>query len=173
MTTHQLGDRRHQAVALATTQGTLALDLTPDLEPLPLPPSVHGTVSRGADVVPIDVILRRHLETWSRRYAQAVVEIVGGDRPVSQLVRWTSPDVFVELTRRAQVVSRAGVHQAGHGRGRRPVVRAVVQSARTSFTSAGVAEVAVHVRYGERSRAIAARFEQAQNRWICTALEFA
>jgi rhodanese-related sulfurtransferase len=34
-----------------------------------------------------------------------------------------------------------------------------------------VAEVSVHVRYGQRSRAIAARLELAGGRWQCTALQ--
>jgi hypothetical protein len=162
--------RLRQPVAVGSTQGTLALDLTPRLDPPSVPDS--ASVLHG-DVVPIDVLVRRELESWSRRYAQAVVEIVNGDRPVSQLVRWTSPRVHEELNRRAQIVARAGVHQAGLGRGRRLVVRPAVQNVRTCFISPGVAEVSVHVRYGERSRAIAARFERTQDRWICTALEFA
>jgi hypothetical protein len=35
-----------------------------------------------------------------------------------------------------------------------------------------VVEAGVHVRYGERSRALAARFERIEQRWICTALDF-
>ena len=162
--------RLRQRVPVGSTQGTLALDLGPRLDPPTMPASASGL---GADVVPIDVLVRRQLESWSHRYAQAAVEIVNGDRPASQLVRWTSPRVHEELSRRAQVVAQAGVHQAGLGRGRRPVVRPAVQKVRICFISPGVAEVAVRVRYGERSRALAARFEHTNNRWLCTALEFA
>ncbi|CUR60977.1 conserved hypothetical protein [metagenome] len=163
---------------LQTTQGTLALDLTPRLEPPRLaPPSAtadgSGAPAPGGDVVGIDIVARRQLEGWARRYAQAVVEIVNGDRPASQLVRWTSPRVHEELARRAQIVARAGVHQAGQGRGRRPVVRPAVVNVRSCFISPAVAEVSVHVRYGQRSRAVAARFEHRDQKWICTALEFA
>jgi len=157
-------------VPIGTTQGTLALDLAPLLDP---PSDTGGGAALHGDVVSIDVLVRRQLEAWSRRYAQAVVEIVNGDRPASQLVRWTAPRVHEELTRRAQIVARAGVHQAGLGRGRRPVVRPAVQNVRTCFISPAVAEVSVHVRYGARSRALAARFEHLNQRWVCTALEFA
>ena len=34
------------------------------------------------------------------------------------------------------------------------------------------AEISVHVRHGERSRAIAARIEHVGGRWCCTALQF-
>ncbi len=160
----------HRPIPVSSTQGTLALELTPRLDP-PCS-SADGEALRG-DVVSIDVLVRGQLESWSRRYAQAVVEIVNGDRPASQLVRWTTPRVHEELTRRAQIVARAGVHQAGLGRGRRPVVRPAVHNVRTCFISPAIAEVSIHVRYGERSRALAARFEHRDQKWICTALEFA
>lgn len=169
MTAAPLMSPLHQPVPVAATQGTLALDLAPLLDP----PRLRGTTSIGADVVSIDTILRRQLEGWSLRYAQAVVEVVAGDRPIAQVARWTSVEVYADLARRAQLVARAGLHQPGLGRGWRPAVRPFVRSARTSFVSPGVAEVAIHLRYGERSRALAARFEHRQTRWVCTALEFA
>jgi hypothetical protein len=43
----------------------------------------------------------------------------------------------------------------------------------TSFVSPVVVEAMARIRYGTRSRALAARFERRQDRWICTALEFA
>lgn len=166
-------------VPVAEVQGTLALDLAPRLDPPCVdPPCVDPpwvdppTGGHAADVVPIDVRERAELEEWSLRYAQAVVEIVSGDRPVAQLVRWHTRAIHLELARRAGIVARAGVHQAGHGRGRRPVVRPHVVSARTCFVAPGIAEVSIRVRHGERSRAIAARFEHQGGRWLATALEF-
>jgi len=64
-------------VPIATVQGTLALDLQPHLEP---PPPRGAPL--GRDEAEVDL--------WARRFAQAAVEIVGGDRPVSQLLRWTT-----------------------------------------------------------------------------------
>ena len=37
---------------------------------------------------------------WSGRFAQAVVEVLAGDRPVAQLVRWTTTDVYDEVASR-------------------------------------------------------------------------
>jgi hypothetical protein len=45
--------------------------------------------------------------------------------------------------------------------------------AHTSFVSETCAEVSLHVRYGRRSRAVAARFEVIRDRWQVSALEFA
>lgn len=154
---------------IASVQGTLALDLQPRREPPRVRPARPGA---GADVLPIETGLRKQLETWSCRFAQAAVEIVGGDRPASQLVRWTAPDVYDDLNRRAQLVARAGGHTPGHARVQ--PVRPKVVGVRTCFVAAGVVEAGLHIRYGQRSRALAARFErQPDDRWLCTALEFA
>lgn len=150
-------------------QGTLALDVAPELGP-PYAPDVPPLP--GADVVPVPVAVRRGLHRWAMQFAQACVEVVGGDRPVSQLVRWTSPSIHQELAYRAGVVARAGVHDAGRGRGRRPVVRPQVENVRTCFVADDVVEICIRVRYGQRNRAIAGRLEVRGGRWQCTALEF-
>lgn len=146
-------------IPVATTQGTLALDLQPHLEP----PPPRG-VPLGGEAA--------EMEVWVRRFVQAAVEIVGGDRPVSQLLRWTTPTVYQDLQRRAQLVARAaGHHQPGVARVQ--PVRPQVRSVHTRFVTPTAAETSVHVRYGERSRAVAARFELRRGRWLCTALDFA
>ncbi|WP_051068662.1 Rv3235 family protein [Nocardioides sp. Iso805N] len=184
---------------IAEVQGTLALDLQPrQAPPSGLPRTTWMTYGAGdpadgsrntagmspratqnggddeADVVPIDRAERheRHeLDGWVSRFAQAAVEIVGGDRPVTQLLRWTSAGVYAELERRALLVARAGHHQPGQGRVQ--PVRPKVVSARSSFITPGVVEASIHIRYGARSRALAARFEARHTRWVCTALEWA
>jgi hypothetical protein len=151
---------------IAATQGTLALDLQPRLEPPRPTPPPAGDLRR-----------RRSVDRWAHRFAQAAVEIVGGDRPVTQLLRHTSAEVYDDLERRAVLVARAGQHQPGLARV--APVRPRVLSVHSSFTEGGAVESSVHVRYGERSRAVAARFERRRDRhtpearWVCTALEFA
>ncbi len=145
-------------VPVAITQGTLALDLQPRLEP----PTATLPIGRQ----------RRHsIEEWVRRFAQAAVEIVGGDRPPSQLLRWTSRAVYADLERRALLVARAGSHLPGAARVQPVTPR--VRSIHTSFLGPEIVEASVHASYGARSRAVAARFELRTNRWVCTALEFA
>lgn len=145
------------AVPMAVTQGTLALDLQPRLE-APCPEA--GDLRR-----------RREVDDWAHRFVQAAVEIVGGDRPTTQLVRHTSREVYADLERRAQLVARAGGHVPGVARIQ--PVRPRVVSVRSCFVTAAVVEASAHVRYGERSRAVAARFERVTGRWVCTALDFA
>jgi hypothetical protein len=152
MTIHQL------RVPVASVQGTLALDLSPRHAPPELPEDIEPR-QRG------------RLELWVHRYVQAAVEIVGGDRPASQLLRWTSGPVYADLHRRALLVARAGGHQPGVRRVQ--PVRPHVESVHTSFVSPTVAEASARIRYGSRSRALALRFEKRRDRWVCSAMEFA
>ena len=155
-------------VGLASVQGTLALDLTPHQEP---PDTSHLGTTGGGDVVDIGRAARREFERFSGRIIQAVVEIVGGDRPLGQVLRWTTPEVYQDLGRRAQLVAQAVDRRPGQGgiQGTRPQVVGV----HACFVTDDVAEVSAHVRYGRRSRAVAARFERRRDRWVCSALEFA
>lgn len=156
------------AVPLSSVQGTLALDIAPQHTPPAWEVADHAPPLATDGVA---AATRRDLETWAGRYAQAAVEIVGGDRPASQLVRWSAGEVYADLQRRAVLVARAGGHQPGVARVQ--PVRPKVVSVHASFVGPEVAETCVRVRYGARSRAVAARFEQRRGRWFCTALEFA
>ncbi|HEX3221627.1 MAG TPA: Rv3235 family protein [Nocardioides sp.] len=156
---------------VASVQGTLALDVGPRLDvPEPaLGPST--TATPGLDVVRVDLVQRRRFEQHAARIGAAVVEIVGGDRPVSQVLRWTTPQVYQDLARRAHLVAAAvGRHP---GTGGIQSVRPQLVAMHTSFVSEACAEVSLHVRYGARSRAVAARFELIRDRWQISALEFA
>ncbi len=137
------------------------------------PPVVPATqVLRGADAVVVPPAVRKEVHRWALTFGQSSVEAVLGDRPVSQLLRWTSAEVYRDLAHRARVVSQAALRQAGgHGQ-RRPAVRPQVSQARLCFVGAGIAEIALTVQYGPRVRALAARVELLGGRWVCTALQF-
>jgi hypothetical protein len=153
--------RQPGPVPIAAVQGTLALDLrgcagmptTPHLRPRL---NVVDGNGRAADEV----------QAWAARFAQAVVEVLGGDRPLPQLVRWTSKRVYLDLGRRVRILARnAPVQQ------RLRTVRPQVRSVHVFQPTPDTAEVSVHVRHGQRSRALAARLELAGGRWQCTALQ--
>lgn len=102
---------------------------------------------------------------------QAVVEVLAGTRPATQLVRWLSADVYTALQRRAALAARLRRHR-GHGGGappqaRRPVVRGV----RVCAPADGVAEASAVVLDRGRVRAVAVRLEGLDGRWRATALE--
>ena len=153
-------------VPVADVQGTLALDLWRQADDLPEVPG-----HEPADVVPIEAAPRARFERFAATFTQAAVEAAGGDRPVTQLVRWTTRAVYRDLARRGQLVARAARQQAG--RGRVQALRPQVLGVHVSFIEPVVAEVSAHVRYGARSRAVALRFEWRAGRWQCTAAEFA
>ena len=110
---------------------------------------------------------RAELEAFAHRFASAVVEVIGGDRGPSQLLRWTTERVYADLQRRAALLART---TPGDRRVRR--LRSQVRSVHVFCPSPEAAEISVHVRHGERSRAIAARIEHLDGRWCCTALQF-
>ena len=159
---------------VATVQGTLALDLGPRLD-APEPTATAYTRwagdAPGLDVVNVDLVRRRRFEQHAARIGAALVEIVGGDRPVSQVLRWTTPEVYQDLARRAHLVATAAGRRPGSGGIQS--VRPQLGALHTSFVSEHCAEVSLHVRYGARSRAVAARFEVIRDRWQVSALEFA
>jgi hypothetical protein len=143
------------AAPVASTQGTLALEY----EDQPAPqrrPDLH--VVSG---------LRAELDTFAKRFCAAVVEVVGGDRGPQQLLRWTTAEVYADLVRRCEAL--AGT-TGNDQRLRR--LRAQVRSVHLFCPTARSAELSVHVRHGQRSRAIAARLEHLEGRWTCVALQF-
>ena len=151
------GDRREE-VPLATVQGTLALDLG-RLPTAPETPDLRVVPGDGSDE-------HRELQVWAARFAQATVEVLGGDRPLAQLLRWTNARVYAELDRRVKILGRTAPAPQ-----RRSTVRAQVASVHVFRPGPASAEVSVHVRHGHRSRAIAARLEQRDGRWRCVALQ--
>ena len=142
-------------VPVASVQGTLALQYDHQVRSVPSPDL--RLVAGG----------RAELEAFAHRFARAVVEVVGGDRGPSQLLRWTSPSVYDELQRRASALART---TPGDRRVRR--LRCQVRSVHLFCPSPEAAELSVHVRHGDRSRAIAARVQLVEGRWCCSALEF-
>jgi hypothetical protein len=159
-----LGTRSPEMAPLAVATGS-QVDGSLALDPAGLPcggtpqtPELTLVAGReGAD---------DEVQVWAARFAQAVVEVLGGDRPLAQLVRWTSQRVYLELDRRLTILARTS--SAGR---RRHTARPQVRSVHVFRPTPESAEVSVHVRQGSRSRAIAARLELTRGRWQCTALQ--
>lgn len=150
---------------LASVQGALALDLSPRTAP----PRPRLRSTRSFDLVTVEKAARGQVDAFVGRYLQAVVEIAAGDRPVGQVLRHTVPDIYDDLAQRARTVSAAAGLAPGQGRGPNPA-RPVVVGVRTALIRSDAVEASAHVRYGRRSRAVAARFEIVRDRWQCVAL---
>ncbi len=150
---------------LTSVQGALALDLTPRTTP----PRPRLRSTRAYDLVAVELAARGQVDAFIGRYLQAVVEISAGDRPVAQVLRHTVPGVYDALGERARTVG--AVSRLGPGQVRAPQpARPVVVGVRTALIRSDAVEASAHVRYGRRSRAVAARFEVVRDRWQCVAL---
>jgi hypothetical protein len=150
-------------------QGTLALAFVlpsgvpaapvapPELRLVPRPSAQDDADEVDFGPQPTGTAALPPLRRWSAQFAQAVVEVLAGDRPVSQLVRWTTSGVFDDLAGRIDASPSES--------------RGVVKSLHVSEPADGVAEIAAAVRRGPRSTALALRLEGLDGRWQCTALE--
>jgi hypothetical protein len=175
------------------TQGSLALDLVDEPEEEHWFTSCHLSLVDEIDDDDDQFFAPQrtprmqlpHPKPWCARFVQALIEVLAGERPAVQLARWTTDGIFTEVNRRARVIAQARgpVPAIGHPRPRqrthgRTLSRAgsaagrlAVRSVHVSEPVDGVAEAAVHVQHGNRSRAIAVRIEGLDGRWRCTALE--
>ena len=104
--------------------------------------------------------------TAVRWFAQLLTEATDGRRPLDALGCWLDEWVLAEVSRRVRL-QRAR-------RPRTPTAApppSVVSSLRAQLTTPTTLEVAVHLRRGRRSSAMAFRLDRADRRWRCTALE--
>ncbi len=138
-------------------QGALALDLEPGAIPV--------TDAAPLVAVPDPSQPDRAMYARAARFSMAVVEAVAGDRPVQQLIRWVTPDVYDLVAARAAAVGRCTDAEA-RARTERPRLLSV----HVASPAERVAEVCSHLRHGGRSRALALRLEARGERWVCTAL---
>ncbi|RNL63067.1 hypothetical protein EFK50_15245 [Nocardioides marmoriginsengisoli] len=146
---------QHAAIPIAPAQGLLALDFNGATD-IPIRPNLKLVTSDEPE-----------LDAFATRFSQAVVEVIGGDRGVHQLMRWTTDTVYEDLQLRCNAL-----HRTTPQVNRRHRLRAHVRSVHLSRPHPEAAEISIHVRHGDRSRAIAARIELIERRWRCTDLEF-
>jgi hypothetical protein len=152
---------RHLTLVRSTPvfeQGALSLTypMPTGLDAVPTGADDGSFAASGSPAVPSP-------QPWAARYVQAVVEVLARQRPVSQLARWTSAEVYRDLTRLQRVAAQPREAPT------RPPRQAVV-SVRVCAVAPDAAEVAARITEGQRSRAIAARLDFRRGRWTCTAL---
>jgi hypothetical protein len=149
------------AAAVVAGEGAMILPLPlPDLDP-PLPPAakrLHLVPPLGREE-PVSLPPPR---AWAARLAQAIVEVLAGERPLSQLVRWTSENVYADLGRWATAQPDR--------RARRTIGQGRLQALRTCEPERGIVEAAAVIRFSNRHRLVALRLEVIRGRWVCTRL---
>lgn len=102
------------------------------------------------------------------RLGLALAEILAGLRAPVQVVRWTTPEVYAVLTRRATTVARRDAARRGRPNPR-PRIR--VLRVRVCCPADGVAEAAVVIEEGSRVRAMALRLSGVDGRWQVEVLQ--
>ena len=104
---------------------------------------------------------------WAGRITLALLEVMTGARPATQVLRWTTPEVYAVLARRHARVAR----RVAEGRAPRGRQRVVLHSVRICEPADGVVEAAVVVRHGPRVRAVAVRLVGQDGKWRVSALQ--
>ena len=143
-------------------QGTLALafHVGRGVPAVPVPPRPLAGTARAAPGAG-----RAEARRWAAMLVQGVVEALTGDRPLSQLSRWTTLEVYEQLQ-----------WQCGRTRGsaalRAERTKARVSSVHVFEPTASVAEVCATIRLTDRAQALALRMESHGEAWRCTAIAF-
>lgn len=101
---------------------------------------------------------------WAAHIAQGLVEVMHGVRPPSQVMRWTSPEVYAVVARRG---SRAGRRRTSTGAAHRTRVLRV----HLCEPADDIVEASVVLVDGGRVRALALRLAGRDHRWVVQALQ--
>jgi len=128
--------------------------------PLASLPALRPAAPPVALVPPADPTVPA-LRPGARALVQGLLEVLGGVRPVTQLRRRTSLDLYADLEELVQAQPRPD--------GTRPSTGAVL-SLHVQQAGPTVAEVCATVRRGPRAGAVALRLELVAGAWCCTAL---
>lgn len=109
---------------------------------------------------------------WAAQIARCSLEAIEGERPLTQLNPWITPQQYRILEKRR--LRNQGQHgsKLQQKLGRPPQVRPVrVLSARCRATLDGAQEATVVLHDGKRGRASSMRLENQGNRWLVTSLK--
>lgn len=169
--------RRNWPSAAPQSQGTLALTWVlpsglpamPEPPVLRLAPPLREDAETDFDPQPTPRALLPDPRRWGGQLVQAIVEVVAGDRPSTQLVRWTSPEVYTQIREATHRSWTDGARRAVAGDAR--TNRVLVRSVHLCEPLDGAAELCSTVHRAGRASAVALRLEGVDGRWLCTALQ--
>ncbi len=121
-----------------------------------LVPTTHGE-SYDPDFAPNPSPLSElpNLERWTLTYVVSAIEIMAGRRPVQQLARSTHRFTYNSLLRNIGSVSDL------------PKIKRIHRNQPIE----GVVELTAILSFKDRVRALIARFEGVDKKWLCTELE--
>ena len=159
----ELPPRAGRPSGLAAPIGPLR-DLTPYAPPLRLVPDLPLAVAEHDEEPGPSRTATAALppsRPVARALVQGLLEVLAGVRPVGQLQRGMTPELFTQL--------ELAVHSRTRTSGARPG-SGDVRSLHVQEREDGVAEVCATVRRGQRMAAVVLRLEGLGGRWTCTEL---
>jgi len=134
----------------------VAAQISPKLYLVPTRDFLEGEELDDEDgylACPTPTALLPDINTWVSSFILGIIEIWSGKRSPTQFSRWTHRRVYNTL-----IAAKANKEI--------PKIRKIHIQAPIE----GVAEVTVTLRFGERIKSLALRFEGVDQRWLCTEL---
>ena len=99
-------------------------------------------------------------KAWTKQLVTGIAEVLIGERPLFQLMRWVSFEVYLEIDK--------NIKQRNSKNGQR--VRPLIRSVHIDQTSENVVQAIAVIQKGKRGRGMGIRLEAEENRWRCTEL---
>jgi len=145
-----------QPPAVRSTQAVIAGSFRPSVGTAPSRTASPGTDDFAPRPTPPSQLPNPVAATAS--ICQAIVDVLAGTRPLSQLNLYTSDEVRERIRSATRTVQ-----------GTRGTMRPRVTSVRVTTPKTGIVEACAVIN-GPRARAVALRLEGLDGRWQCTAL---
>jgi hypothetical protein len=99
-------------------------------------------------------------KAWTKQLVTGIAEVLIGERPIFQLMRWVSFDVYLEIDK--------NIRQRNLKNNQR--VRPLIRSVHIDQTSENVVQAIAVIQKGKRGRGMGIRLEAEEDRWRCTEL---
>lgn len=122
---------------------------------IPTPDDLDGELDRKLNIKPTIISDLPDGIVWAERFIILALEVMAGARPIAQLSRWCSRKVFtylIENIHPKKTIPKIGKLHIG-----RPIEECM--------------EVVLLLHSPARKRALMARFEALEGRWLCTCLQ--
>ena len=133
---------------------------------LPAPTTPAPTTPAPTTPAPPAPTTRSEARRFAHALVQRLLEAQAGVRPLPQLQRHTTPELYEALEQAVAAAPRAtGARPTG-----RSVLSLHVQERPEGVSGRAVAEVCATVRRGQRAATLALRLEDRDGRWLCTDL---
>lgn len=122
---------------------------------IPIPDDLEGELDREFSREPTLVSALPNGDIWAERFVILALEVMAGSRPIAQMSRWCSKKVFTYLIE--NIHPKKSMPKLGKLHIGKPTEECM--------------EVVLLLHSPVRKRALMARFEALDGRWLCTCLQ--